>query len=118
MDQTLNDLKLRLKDLRRKNANDQWFIPQLPLSEALAEDAVRIALQDAGIELYRLDEIAKYILTSGIKIFAILVLTGQAAHISRFIEAGELHDLRLPFGLDILCSKIFLHGAQHFFEVY
>jgi hypothetical protein len=116
MDQNINDLKSRLKDLRRENADHRWFIPQLSLYEALSEDAIQKALQDSGTKLYQLDEIVKHIITDGMKIFAILVLTDQVARTSKLIEEGEFHDQRLPFNLDILGKQLSLPSAKDFYE--
>jgi len=116
MDQTINDLKSRLKDLRRENADHRWFIPQLELCEALSENAIWKALQDAGTKSYQLDEMVEHILTNGMKIFAVLVLTDQAAHTSKFIQEGELFDQRLPFSVDILGKQLSLPSARDFYE--
>jgi hypothetical protein len=116
MGQNLDNLKCRLKDLRRENADNRWFIPQLRLYQVMSKDAVRKALQDAGIKSYHLDETAEDVFTYGIKIFAILVLTDQAKHTFKFIEKGDLHDQRLPFSLDILEKRLSLPFAKDFSE--
>lgn len=118
------NLKLRLESLRclrcttvdeyaadRPKANDQWFIPQLSLYQTLTNHAVRQALQGAGIESYRLDEITQTVLNCGIKIFAILVLINQVAQTLRFIEESEFHDQRLPFDLNSLYKRFSLASA-------
>jgi len=116
MDQNINNLKSRLKDLRRENADHRWFIPQLALCEALSEDAIWKALHDTRTKSYQLDEMVKHILTNGMKIFAVLVLTDQAALTSKFIEQGEFLDQRLPFSLDILGKQLSLPSAKDFYE--
>lgn len=116
MIQNLNALKLRLKNLRRENSDHRWFIPLLALREVLLEDIIRKALQDTGIKSYYLDEMANHILPDGVKIFAILVLTDQAALTSKFIEEGEFHDQRLPFSLNILGKQLSLPSAKDFYE--
>ena len=116
MNQNQSDLKIRLKDLRRENSDHRWYVPQLPLCKALSEDAIRKALQDVGTKPYQLDEIVKHVLSHGIKIFAILVLTDQAAHVSKFIEACELHDVRLPFSLNVLDKQLPLPFSKDFYE--
>jgi hypothetical protein len=116
MGQSLDHLKFCLKDFRRENADNRWFIPQLRLYQVMSKDTVRKALQDAGIKSYHLDEIAEDVFIHGIKIFAILILTDQAKHTFKFIEKGELHDQRLPFSLDILEKRLLLPFAKDFNE--
>jgi hypothetical protein len=116
MNQNPNNLKSRLKHLRRENADHRWFIPQLRLCEVLSEDATRKALQDVGTKSYQLNEMVKRILPDGMKIFAILVLTDQTALTSKFIEEGELYDQRLPFSVDILDKQLSLPFAKDFYE--
>ncbi|KAF2474368.1 kinase-like protein [Lindgomyces ingoldianus] len=116
MDKKTNDLESRIKSLRRENADYRWFIPELLLREALSEDVVRKALLDVGAKPYHLDEIVKHVLTSGIKIFAVLVLTNQAAMTSKFIEEGEFQDHRLPFNLNTLDKQLSLPAAKDFYE--
>lgn len=116
MDQDLKSLELRIKGLRRENADHRQFIPQLPLREVFSKDAIWKALHDSGIKRYQLDEMVDRILKDGIKIFAILVLTHQAGLTPRFIEEAEFHDQRLPFSLEILEKQLSLPSAKDFYE--
>lgn len=98
----------------RRITDRRHYIPQLSLEKVMTRGAIRSALRDAGTELYQLEEITEEISRDGVRIFAILVLTDQAAFITRIIEAGELHDQRLPFSLDLLHEQLSLPFAIDF----
>ena len=110
------DLKLRLKNLRRENADHRWFIPQLSLRDTLSKNALWEALKAADVDPNHLDEIAECIFASGINIFAVLLLTDQVGCVSKFIEMGELYDQKLPFSLGFLEQRPWIPSAKDFFE--
>ena len=116
MVQSLKALKLRIKDIRCENSDHRWFVPLLPLREILSQDVILKAVRDAGTKAYHLDEVVDRILSNGLKIFAILVLTDQAALAFKFIQEGELLDERLPFSLEILKMRLSLPHVKDFYE--
>jgi hypothetical protein len=109
-------LAFRLRELRRLNSEHKHFIPQLSLCKVMSRDVIRKVLQDTGTEPYNLDEMADYISINSIKIFAILVLIGQAAFASSFVEA-ELSDRQLPLSSDTLRDQLSLRFFNDFHEM-
>lgn len=116
MDQSSDDLKSCLKDLRRKNVHCHWFIPGRSLSTALSKEAIRKALLAVRVRPYSVDEIVEHVSKNGTKIFGILVLIDQAAIASHFIEEGNLQDHKLPFSKAILDKLLSPPAARDFDE--
>ena len=94
-------LKVRLKEIRRENADFRWFIPQRLLQQLMTRDTVQQALR-GSVKPYHLEEISERVVRNGIKVLAMLVLIDHTSHISCFIEKDQLHDLRIPFERKVL----------------
>lgn len=72
----------------------------------MTEDFIRDTLQVSGTKAHRLDETAKIIFKTRVKIFSVLILIHQPSLIANFIEKDELQDRRLPFELQVLEKEI------------
>jgi hypothetical protein len=112
----MDELRSSIKRLRRANIHYRMFVPELALYRIMTKDAISKALGDSGISTHRQDEIATRIAYSGRKIFAILVLIAQPASISKFIEADELQDAKIPFKVEVLKEEIKISEAYEFDE--
>lgn len=116
MDRAPGDLLSTLENLRCKNAQRRWFIPERRLHESLTKDVIQAAMQAASVELYKVPELAEHILQRGVKIFAVLVLIGSTSTITKFAEKHEYHDSRLPFVVEFLQTVLSPAAARRFEE--
>jgi hypothetical protein len=112
----MTELRQRIKALRRENVQRRKFVPQLALRRIMTAEAVRSELAAAGVALHHQEEIAEKVVQSGVNIFAILILIGQAIDILKFIGNDELRDERLPFDIRALTDEILLPNADDFEE--
>jgi hypothetical protein len=109
----MEKLQDSINELRSKNYQSRFFIPQEALLQLMQRDNIREAL-NTTIENYRLDEVVESIFRGARKIFAILLLNGHTRYIVKFIASDQLQssqlDSKLPFDLEQLQSLI---GAGH-----
>jgi hypothetical protein len=106
----MDQLKTKIKNLRRKNAARHSFVPELSFYSVMTEDAVRSVL--TSWPPYHRDEIAQKIIPRGRKIFGILILLGQIELLSKFVEIDQLEDAKLPFRQDTLVQDIHLSPEE------
>ena len=102
-------LKSKIRDLRRKNALHDSFIPQSLFYSVMTEHAIRGAL--VNWSSYQREEVVQKVFQCGKKIFGILLLLGHTALLSKFIEADQL-DTKLPFTAETLTHDVQLSNEE------
>ncbi|KAL3461679.1 hypothetical protein BJX64DRAFT_152529 [Aspergillus heterothallicus] len=100
----MSQLKAQIRKIRRRNAARHWYIPEALFLQVATDELIRQAL--AETPSYQREETVARISQHGKKIFGILVLLDLAARVSKFIEASELRDERLPFKLVVLVQDV------------
>ena len=107
--------KIERLRLRYKNHEGRHFLPETPLHDLMTESAVRATLQSLATQSYHLEELVKDILSGGWKVFAILLLIGQADAITLFFKHKfpqiAYVDHRLPYSKEML-EEIFEDRAD------
>jgi hypothetical protein len=111
----MEDLRSALKLLRKKVADGRHYIPDIALQRVMTTEAIQNALEDTSIQDQYIEQTAAHIFSSGIKIFAILVLTQQADCVLKLIECELLQDGKLPFD-EQFEGKSILSKADKFFK--
>lgn len=130
-------IRSQILALRRPIANASLtFIPHYSLFAILTPDTVSASLGSAGLSPLQIPSLTDRIMTSGRKVFAILVLLkNEEAQIVQFIKHDQLAstslDSRLPFSLEELktivpdiaveffdlqwevCAPVFSKGVMH-----
>ncbi|KAF4335478.1 kinesin [Fusarium beomiforme] len=102
----MNQLKSDIKRLRRKNASQQWYIPERALLEFMTEDAINNTLAKSSVPSHQHAETLQRILEGGRRIYAILVLLDFYQYLTNFIEGDQLDDGKLPFTLETLSHSL------------
>jgi len=108
----MDQVKSAIKELRCKNAYRHWFVPELAFYSVITEDAIRGALAESLIHPSQREEVVQKVSQRGKKIFGILVLIDHAAQLSKFIEADQLEDAKLPFKVETLSHDIQLSKEE------
>lgn len=107
----LNDLRVAIEELRTPNCEgDKYFIPQEPLHSLMTPGLLKNVLPECRIALQHMPEAVTEVLSSLRKIFALLVISGEAEMIINFMTQDQLQvspmDQKLPFSLEQF-AKIF-----------
>lgn len=93
----MDEARHRIRELRRKNTDGKWFIPEGSLVSRLSHEVIQNLIQNhCDIESYAVQENTRAIEIGARKVFAILVLIREAGKIATFRE-HRLLDARLPF---------------------
>ncbi|KAI1321914.1 kinase-like protein [Xylariaceae sp. FL0255] len=108
----MDALRSKIKALRRKNAMQHTYIPELLLESVMTIDIVRKALSDSDVPSYQREETVNRILPGALKIFAILLLLNLQDQLAKFIESDQFHDAKLPFATSILTEDIKLENES------
>jgi hypothetical protein len=110
----------RIRELRCKNTDDQWFVPEGSLATCLTPSILRQLLSDhCEVESYRVDEVARVIEYGGRKAFAVLILIRGEKCITSLIENHDNTklDARMPSPLEVLERYFPRKVAEEFEEV-
>jgi hypothetical protein len=104
MESTMDSANLRSKieGLRRQNAQNQTYIPDLLLFLLITHEVVHTELKMGNVKPYLLEELTRKIMAGAKKVFAILVLIGEVRLVKDLMERDQLQDYSLPLPLDIL----------------
>ncbi|KAL8666354.1 MAG: hypothetical protein Q9202_001625 [Teloschistes flavicans] len=114
------DLRARIQQLRRENAQLQYFVPDGALKKVMTVEAVTAAVHACGVSVWNRKEVIERIMQGGQRVFAILTIYYIQRSIIKFIENDQLlHrklDASLPFTLPDLKSMLSPVDAKDFFE--
>ena len=114
------DLRAQIHELRCRNVDGRYFVPNRALREVITEQAVLTAVEACGILPGRQEDIVKRVPQSGRRLFAILTLLNRQILILKFIENDQLIprplDSSLPFSLSTLQEMLTRADADDFFE--
>lgn len=109
----MDQLRSDIRSLRRQNAAKHRYIPETLFFKLITKDAIFQSL--ATLPPYHREEITQRVFEHGRKIFGTLILisiVGIAEMLSKFIEADQLEDARLPFSNDVLRKNIHLSEME------
>jgi hypothetical protein len=103
----MESLKESLLGLRQRNYWNNHFVSEIDLYALMSEELIRKALLDCDLPPNNLPETVKTVCAGLRKIFAILILNGDAKLVTKFIAFDQLQrtelDKKLPLHLDELC---------------
>jgi hypothetical protein len=106
----MDRLKSEIKNLRRRNALRHYYVPESSFFKVMTEDRIHQALIESPS--YQREEIVGKVFQRGRKIFGILILLNQAVQLSKFIEADQFDDAKLPFKEGFLVEDIHLSNEE------
>ena len=118
MPSNLDQLRKDIQRLRRKAANERYYIDPMSLKDLCSPAVILSAVKECPFPTHYYPEIAKRISTSGFVTFSILVYIRQEHLIVKFLEFdlfGKLDD-RLPMNIEDL-ESIAPGQIDEFFEV-
>lgn len=104
MGTTLRD---QLFDVRIKNVEGKYFIPNKALEDVLSADKIRTCILCSSIEEIRRTDVLRVIESGGKRVFAILLLLGKESLMDNFVQndhmlQGTNLDSKLPLHLETL----------------
>jgi len=106
---------LRNEFIRRQQASpsppSSHFVPADAIAALIRFSSVKSVLEELRVSGHDVDWYTQYILTSAMKIFAILVYIGEVNEICRLLEEG-FSDLSLPLCLNTDSTTSFPDGVQ------
>ncbi|KAL8697043.1 MAG: hypothetical protein Q9224_002498 [Gallowayella concinna] len=105
MDSTMANILKDLTRLQRENHEHRPFIAWRELKQLMTRERVATILEASQVQFNNLEQTTRAVLKDGIRVFAILVRTGEVEMIERFIEADHyrgLLDARLPLSSETL----------------
>ncbi|KAL8676144.1 MAG: hypothetical protein Q9186_007308 [Xanthomendoza sp. 1 TL-2023] len=105
MDSTMANILKDLTRLQRENHEHRQFIAWRELKQLMTRERVATILEASQVQFNNLEQTTRAVLKDGIRVFAILVRTGEVEMIERFIEADHyrgLLDARLPLSSETL----------------
>lgn len=100
----INELRVSILDIRRRNYDLRSFVPQDALHRLLTLPVVLSTLKSSGLNASRLNELAQSVHQGARKVFAILVILRQIQRTPDFVVQDQFQDIdhQLPFDLDEL----------------
>ncbi|KAL8665599.1 MAG: hypothetical protein Q9202_002103 [Teloschistes flavicans] len=107
-----------LTRLQRENYELRQFIPWPELKRLMTREQIFATLQAANVQFCDLEQTTRTILKDGIRVFAILVRTGEVGMVQRFIEADHyrgLLDARLPLSCETLETVVLSDDTRRSF---
>jgi serine/threonine protein kinase len=96
------NLRIKIEQLQRQNANHQSYIPDLLLCRLITYDIVCSELKKVQVNPIYIKELAERVIDGAVKVFSILVLVNDVMLLRTFIEEHKIMDYNLPLELDIL----------------
>ena len=94
---------MEIERLRRENIDGRTYIPYGRLTNIVTFESVVAELKVTKIQSFqpRLHEIANHVLSTAIRVFALLVLSDAVKHVQALMERHFLDDNRLPFDREV-----------------
>jgi hypothetical protein len=95
---------------KRKNYQNEPYIPDGALASILNLETVKEILQETSLRHDQVHELSQIVLSGGIKTFSILLLVGQLERILALVEDDQMQsrdlDQRLPLSLEKLLTLL------------
>ena len=104
-------LRDQLFDIRIKNAEGKYFIPNKALEDVLSAERIRTCILYSSIEEIRRADVLRVIENGGKRVFAILVLLGKEYLMANFVQndhmlQGTNLDSKLPLRVEPLGTML------------
>ena len=104
-------LRDQLFDIRIKNAEGKYFIPNKVLEDVLSADKIRTCILYSSIEEIRRADVLRVIENGGKRVFAILLLLGKEYLMANFVQndhmlQGTNLDSKLPLRVEPLGTML------------